>query len=112
MDREIDDYLQDIVDAMDKAQQFIENLSFEDFVKDNKTVFAVVRALEIVGEATKNIPDNYRVNNQNIPWKDMAGMRDILIHGYFGVDMETIWLTVTEKIPKIKPLIRNMLNNI
>jgi len=112
MDRESDYYLQDILDAMEKAQQFVENLSYEEFTKDDKTVFAVVRALEIIGEATKNIPDNNRKNNPDIPWKDMVGMRDILIHAYFGVDMETVWLTVTKRITEIKPLIQKMLKKL
>lgn len=112
MDREFEDYLQDILDAMEKAQRFVENLSYEEFTGDDKTVFAVVRALEIIGEATKNIPDDNRKENPDVPWKDMAGMRDILIHDYFGVDMETVWLTVTEKITEIKPLIKKMLEKL
>ena len=111
MDREFEDYLRDILDAMEKAQRFVENLSYEEFTEDDKTFFAVVRALEIIGEATKNIPDDSRKENPDVPWKDMAGMRDILIHDYFGVDMETVWLTVTEKIPEVKPLIQKMLEN-
>ncbi len=110
MGREFEDYLRDILDAMEKAQQFIENFStYEEFTEDNKTVFAVVRALEIIGEATKNIPNDIRKGNPDVPWKDMAGMRDILIHDYFGVDVETVWLTVTEKIPEVKPAIQKML---
>lgn len=111
MDREFEDYLRDILDTMEKAQRFVENLSYEEFTEDDKTFFAVVRALEIIGEATKNIPDDSRKENPDVPWKDMAGMRDILIHDYFGVDMETVWLTVTEKIPEVKPLIQKMLEN-
>jgi len=109
MSREYVDYLRDILDAMGKAQQFVENLSYEQFAVDDKTVFAVVRALEIVGEATKNIPKPIRKEYPEVPWKDMAGMRDILIHDYFGVDVETVWLTVAEKIPEVKPLIQKML---
>src|SRR3990172_1276320 len=106
MSREYVDYLRDILDAMGKAQQFVENLSYEQFAVDDKTVFAVVRALEIVGEATKNIPKPIRKEYPEVPWKDMAGMRDKLIHDYFGVDVETVWLTVAEKIPQVKPLIQ------
>ena len=112
MSREIEDYLKDIVDAMGKAQRFVENLSYEEFKKDDKTIFAVVRALEIVGEATKNIPGDVRKEYGEIPWKDMSGMRDILIHDYFGADVETVWLTVTEKIPQVKPLIEQMLEKL
>ena len=112
MNREVEDYLRDIVDAMGKAQQFIGNLSYEEFKKDDKTVFAVIRALEIVGEATKNIPGDIRKKYPEVPWKDMAGMRDILIHDYFGADVETVWLTVTEKILQVKPLIEKILKKL
>ena len=107
--REIEDYLRDILDSMRKAQQFVKNLSYDEFADDDKTIFAVVRALEIIGEATKNIPDDIRKSNPDVPWKDMAGMRDILIHDYIGVDVETVWLTVTIKIPEVIPLIQKLL---
>jgi len=90
MNREFEDYLRDILDAMEKAQQFLENLSYEKFRDDDKTIYAVVRALEIIGEATKNIPNPVRQEHPEVPWKDMAGIRDILIHDYFGVDLETV----------------------
>ncbi|MFQ5788196.1 MAG: DUF86 domain-containing protein, partial [Thermodesulfobacteriota bacterium] len=69
MKRNIGDYIEDIISAMDKAIDFVKNMSYEEFTRDDKTVFAVVRALEIVGEAVKNIPTDVRKNNPEIPWK-------------------------------------------
>lgn len=112
MEREFDDYLHDILDAMEKAQKFVENLTYEEFIRDDKTVFAAIRALEIIGEATKNIPDETRKQNPGVPWKEMAGMRDVLIHDYFGVDMQTVWLTVTEKIPEVKLSLQKLLEKL
>ena len=85
MKREIGDYIEDIIGAIDKVTNFVKNVSYEEFIRDDKTVFAVVRAIEIIGEAVKNIPDDIRENYPQIPWKDMAGMRDKAIHEYFGV---------------------------
>ena len=106
--REYSDYIEDILTAIEKAETFIKDLSYEDFINDEKTVYAVIRALEIIGETTKKIPDDIRLNNTEIPWKDMAGMRDVLIHNYISVDVETVWLTVKDKIPQIKPLIEGL----
>ena len=77
-------------------------MTFEDFKTDDKTMFALIRALENVGEATKRIPKTIRNQYQDIPWKDMAGMRDVLIHDYFGVDLEQVWLTAKSDIPSLQ----------
>jgi uncharacterized protein with HEPN domain len=100
--REYVDYLQDILDAIVKAEQFIEGMNFGSFCEDDKTVFAVVRALEIIGEATKKIPDKVRDNYPNLPWREMAGLRDKLAHDYFGVNLDVVWKTVTDDLPKLK----------
>ncbi len=103
MTRDLRDYLNDVVDAMEKASKFVDKMSYEDFANDDKTIFAVFRALEVIGEAVKNIPEDFRVKHPDIPWRDIAGMRDKLIHGYFGVDLRRVWKTVTEVIPVMKP---------
>jgi uncharacterized protein with HEPN domain len=83
--REIGDYIEDIISTMDKAIDFVKNMSYEEFTRDDKTVYAVVRAIEIIGEAARKIPGNVRKNYPEIPWNDMAGMRNKVIHEYFGV---------------------------
>ena len=80
MKREISDFIKDILDAIDDIEEFIEGLDFDAFQKDKKTIYSVIRAIEIIGEASKNIPDSVRKENPNIPWKLIAGMRDKLIH--------------------------------
>jgi uncharacterized protein with HEPN domain len=97
------DYVEDNVKTMDDALSFVKDMNYETFVKDKKTVYAVIRALEIIGEATKNIPLPIKERYSQIPLKDMAGMRDKVIHAYFGVDLKRIWSTVKMDIPNLKP---------
>jgi uncharacterized protein with HEPN domain len=111
-ERDYRDYVQDILDAINDIAVFIGNLSFEKFVKDKKTINAVVRSLEIIGEAAKNVPRSLKIRYEDIPWKQMAGMRDKLIHEYFGVDTEILWKVVKEELPPVKPLIKKMLEDL
>ena len=78
-------YLKDIIEAMNKIKDFVVGLTFEEFQKDDKTSSAVIRKFEIIGEATKNISGEIRTKYSGIPWKEMAGLRDRLIHSYFGI---------------------------
>jgi uncharacterized protein with HEPN domain len=106
------DYLKDILDSIEKVEEFIEGFEFDEFSKDTKTIYAVVRALEILGEATKNLPNSLREKHPEVPWKDMAGFRDKVVHGYFGVDLEVVWHTAVEDAPALKPLITKILDEI
>jgi len=112
MKREVTDFVEDIVTAMDKATRFVEGMSYEEFIKDDKTAFAVIRAIEVIGEAVKNIPDDVREAYPEIPWKGMAGMRDKVIHAYFGVDLKVVWETVQRRIPEVRPLFKEMLKDL
>jgi len=112
MKRKIGDYVEDIISAMDKSIDFVKNISYEEFTRDDKTVFAVVRALEIIGEAAKKIPDDIRKNYPEIPWKDITGMRDKVIHEYFGVKLSIVWRTIKEEIPPLKPIFEKILRDL
>lgn len=112
MKREIGDFIEDIIDAITKATKFVEGVSYEEFTKDDKTIFAVIRAIEIIGETAKNIPEDTKKGYPEIPWKRMAGMRDKVIHGYFGVDIKVVWNTIKEEIPEVKSLFEKMLKDL
>ncbi len=112
MKKDISIYLKDILENMGLIEIFIDEISYDDFVSDKKTYYAIIRCIEIIGEAVKQIPDSVRNKYPEIPWKDMAGMGDKVIHFYFGVDLKTVWLTATEDIVEIKPLIKEVLEEL
>jgi uncharacterized protein with HEPN domain len=107
--RDVLDYLTDIVAAIDAAQTFVAGMTAEQFRADQRTVYAVTHALEIVGEAAKRIPEPVRTRYGQVPWRLMAGMRDRLIHGYHMVDLDVLWKTVSEDLPSTRPLIAEAL---
>jgi uncharacterized protein with HEPN domain len=112
MKREYGDYVEDIVNSVNKVMKFTKDMRYSDFMKDEKTVFAVVRALEIIGEAAKNIPESLRRKYPDIPWKDMSGMRDRLIHEYFGVKLDVVWDTVRSELPELEPKFQKILRDL
>ncbi|PIR17898.1 MAG: hypothetical protein COV46_02235 [Deltaproteobacteria bacterium CG11_big_fil_rev_8_21_14_0_20_49_13] len=112
MKKEYGDYIQDILDSINDAVSFTSGMTFDSFSNDKKTANAVIRSIEVMGEAAKNVPETLRKKYPTVPWKQMAGMRDKLIHEYSGVDLETVWKTATEDLPSIKPIILNVLENI
>ncbi len=103
------DYIQDMVDALKDIRQFTLGQSYEAFIQDRKTVNAVVRSLEIIGEAAKQIPESMRKASPSIPFKRMSGMRDKLIHTYFGVDLGMVWAVIQEELPPLKHPLESLL---
>lgn len=100
-------YLKDILDAIAKIEDYIKDLSFEEFSKNSLVVDAVVRNFEIIGEASKNISEEIKSQYPDIPWKEMAGMRNKIIHEYFGIDLEIVWKTAKNRLPQLKPLLKS-----
>lgn len=93
--------LEDIKTAIDKICIFIQDIDYSDFLKDEKTHDAVIRNLEIIGEASKNLSDEFKLNNQEIPWSDLAKVRDKLIYHYFGVNFDVVWDIITNDLPDV-----------
>lgn len=110
--RAYQDYLEDILDSVEKVSRFVQGMTYEQFANDDKTSYAVIRALEIIGEATKHIPESIRTDHPLVPWREMAGIRDKLIHDYFGVNHKVIWKTAIEDLPNIEPAIRSVLDDL
>ncbi len=103
--RDFQVYVEDIIAAINSIEAYTKGLTYEDFVSDKKTVDAVIRNLEVIGEATKQVPLGVRQKYPKVPWRDMAGMRDKLIHGYFGVQLNVVWKTIKERLPEVQPLV-------
>jgi len=102
MIRDLRLFIEDIIENIDLIETSTNNITKEKFESDKNIIDATVRRLEIIGEAVKNIPDYFRNQYPDIPWRDIAGMRDVIIHGYFKVDLETIWKVIDEDLPELK----------
>jgi uncharacterized protein with HEPN domain len=109
-ERLVEDALRDILEASSKAIEFVEGMSVEALDQDDRTEYAVIRALEIVGEAARRVPKSYREEHPQIPWAEMAGMRDKLIHDYFGVDLKVVLKTIQEDLPLLIESVQALLD--
>lgn len=95
-------FIKDILQSIKAIEEFAKDMPLDKFIADDKTSSAVIRKLEIIGEAAKHIPENIKKKYPKIPWKEMAGMRDKLIHFYFGIDYNLVWQTIKKRLPELK----------
>ncbi len=112
MSRNITDYLTDILDECKYLLERVRTLDYSAFLHNEDTKKAFVRSLEVIGEATKKVPQEVRNQYPKISWRDIAGMRDKLIHEYFGVDYEVVWKTVEEEMPGLKSTVEKIVENL
>ncbi|MCL5062968.1 MAG: DUF86 domain-containing protein [Nitrospirae bacterium] len=103
------DFLTDVIEAAERSLQYTKGLTRKKFMSDKKSQDAVVRNLEIIGEATKNLSNSLKTKYPAIPWKNIAGLRDKLIHFYFGIDYNIVWNIVRKELPKIGKQLREIL---
>lgn len=102
-------YLDDIIEAINKCDQFIDNLNFLDFSEDEKTQFAVFHALEVIGEAANKLSSDFVSKHPNLPIKEAVEMRNFLIHGYDQIDLKIVWITIDEYLPGFKRQIEEII---
>lgn len=101
-------YLDDIWDCITSVEEYMQAVEKDDFLLDRKLQDAVIRRLEVMGEAVKHIPDDFRSRYADVPWKKLAGLRDILVHEYFGIKMLRVWQMVRTDLPALKQAIKTI----
>ena len=109
--RKPDVYLQDILESIEHIQRFLDGASEDEFYNNVEKQDAVLRRLEIIGEAVKHLPDEIREDHPDVPWRQIAGMRDIIIHEYFGITLEMVWVVATEDILDLKKKVEEIIES-
>jgi len=102
-------FIKHILENIDKIEAFSKNLSKKTLSKNELKQYAIIRAIEVIGESVKNLPDSLKNKYPNVPWKEIAGTRDKMIHHYFGVDLNIVWDIISKEIPKLKEDIKDIL---
>ncbi len=109
MKRTLKAYLEDISESIALINDYVENLNQKEFERSIEKQDSVIRRFEVIGEATKNLPDSFKKKHPEVLWRKMSGMRDVLIHEYFGADKTRIWNTIKEDLPKLSEQISKIL---
>ncbi len=108
MQRDINLYLDDILESIQKIEDYTQDLTEEQFSRNTETQDAVLRRLAIIGEAVKHLPEDLKEKHKQIPWKQIAGARDIFVHEYFGVGIERVWGAIHEDLPELKKVVEEL----
>lgn len=111
MTKHLNVYFLDILAAIEEIEEFTKNQTFDEFAKNKMAIRAVTMDFAIIGEATKQLPERIKKENPQIPWKQMAGIRDKIIHGYAYIKLTVLWAAVNMDLPAVKPLIKELLEN-
>lgn len=110
--RNLEVFIKDILESIGRIESYTKNKTEDDFFDNYEKQDAIMKRLEVIGEAVKHIPKDFKEKHSKIPWKDIAGMRDKLIHEYFGVIMERVWDVAKKDIPKLKKQIQKLLEDL
>ncbi|MBN1586564.1 MAG: DUF86 domain-containing protein [Candidatus Omnitrophica bacterium] len=108
MSRDFSFFIQNMVDACERIPRYVQGMSVEDFQKDEKTRDAVLRSLEIIGEAAKHVPEEFRNQHARIEWRKLCGLRDVVVHEYFGLDLEIVWDLIQNEVPRFQKELQDL----
>lgn len=111
-ERQLQDYLNDIIESISDIREFTKGMTYEGFTKDKKTIKAVVRSLEIIGEAANKIPQHIVESYSEIPWQEIIGMRNKIIHEYFGIDLDIVWQSIEEDLVPLEITVKKMYHDL